>query len=336
MEISNEITVLLAEHHRLVSQALEHLLHEHANARVAAAAEDADGALALGVRLDPDVAIVDLELSPNCSLVSRFRDFCPRTRVIVLADRQTTDTTVLVNALASGAVGALYKDSSIDELARALGSSATSPVLPGEAVGLLLGSYLDSVAEKRQRDLATIASLTSALEAKDLTTGHHVARVPDLALAGLRRIDSMLAQNEEVRYGFLLHDVGKIGIPDHILGKPGPLDEAEWEVMRGHPELGVKILQPARLSNKATDIVLWHHERWDGNGYPHGLRGEEIPLSARVFSVADAFDAMTSDRPYRPALSANEARGELIAGRGTAFDPDIVDVFLELPEVTSA
>jgi HD-GYP domain-containing protein (c-di-GMP phosphodiesterase class II) len=146
----------------------------------------------------------------------------------------------------------------------------------------------------------------------------------------MRLIDEPLALSDEVIYGFMLHDVGKIGVPDDILLKPGPLDYWESEVMRAHPQLGLRIAEPGGFSQKTLDVILSHHERWDGNGYPSGLRGEETPLAARVFAVADAYDAMTSDRPYRPAMPSGDALHIISAASGHAFDPDIVEVFTRL------
>jgi HD-GYP domain-containing protein (c-di-GMP phosphodiesterase class II) len=132
--------------------------------------------------------------------------------------------------------------------------------------------------------------------------------------------------------GALLHDVGKIGIPDAILRKPGKLTAAEWREMRRHPEIGARMLQGIRFLEGALPIVLGHQERWDGKGYPARLSGEAIPLGARIFSVVDTLDAMTSDRPYRKALPYARAREEIVIFRGTQFDPAVVDVFLAIPE----
>jgi HD-GYP domain-containing protein (c-di-GMP phosphodiesterase class II) len=131
-----------------------------------------------------------------------------------------------------------------------------------------------------------------------------------------------------VEFGFLLHDVGKIGIPDHVLQKRGPLDDSELRLMRTHTVLGEQLLRDVDLLHgDGLRVVRSHHERWDGLGYPDGLVRLEIPLAARVFSVADALDAMTSDRPYRSARTWDEAVGEILSERGRQFDPDVVDVF---------
>jgi response regulator RpfG family c-di-GMP phosphodiesterase len=325
-----EVRVLIAEPHRTVADSLNKLISSLGNASVAARAHDTEQALEIGSKLGADVAIVDLDLSPNCTLVAGLHRATPETRIIVMADK-TRDADLLVRALATGAVGAIYKDSSIDDLARAIRSSSRrSPVVADEAAGLLLSSYVDSLSEKRQRDVATISALAAALEVRDAGTGQHVRRVVELAQACMEQIDPGLAGNEEVAYGFMLHDVGKIGVPDAILRKPGPLTKGEWGVMRRHPEMGVQIVGPIGFTGMATGVILCHHERWDGQGYPHGLAKDEIPLPARTFAVADAYDAMTSDRPYRSAVGHTDALEHIDAESGASFDPEVVEVFVDL------
>ena len=134
----------------------------------------------------------------------------------------------------------------------------------------------------------------------------------------------------DMQRGSLLHDVGKIGVSDSILLKPGKLDPEEWEQMRRHPEIGYNMLYQVKFLQGAAEIILCHHERWDGKGYPRGLRGEEIPLGARIFPVADTFDAITSDRPYRKAKSALDAMNEILRCSGSQFDPLVVEAFLDI------
>jgi ribonuclease P protein subunit RPR2 len=150
------------------------------------------------------------------------------------------------------------------------------------------------------------------------------------AVALARAVEPALLADPSVEYGFLLHDVGKIGIPDHVLRKTAPLDESELRLMRTHTLLGEQLLRDVELLHgDGLRIVRSHHERWDGLGYPDGLSGDAIPLAARIFSVADALDAITSDRPYRGARSWDEAATEILAERGLQFDPDVVDAFVE-------
>jgi ribonuclease P protein subunit RPR2 len=182
----------------------------------------------------------------------------------------------------------------------------------------------------REMYLATMKSLAQVVEAKDPTTRGHLDRTAHYGLALARRVDPALAARPEVAYGFFLHDIGKVGIPESILCKTGPLNELEWIVMRSHPHVGAKIVEPIPFMGDAVEIVRSHHERFDGSGYPGGLRGEDIPLGARIFAIADAFDAMTSDRPYRRSLPIDEAVGRIRAGAGTQFDPACVEAFVDL------
>jgi ribonuclease P protein subunit RPR2 len=176
----------------------------------------------------------------------------------------------------------------------------------------------------------TVAALAGALESKDFGTGSHSQRVQRYAVALARAVEPALLADPSVEYGFLLHDVGKIGIPDHVLRKTAPLDESELRLMRTHTLLGEQLLRDVELLHgDGLRIVRSHHERWDGLGYPDGLSGDAIPLAARIFSVADALDAITSDRPYRGARSWDEAATEILAERGLQFDPDVVDAFVE-------
>ena len=179
----------------------------------------------------------------------------------------------------------------------------------------------------REMYVATMKSLAHVVEAKDPTTRGHLDRTAHYGLALARVVDPELAERPEVAYGFFLHDIGKVGIPESILCKTGPLTELEWVVMRSHPNQGARIVEPIPFMGEAVEIVRSHHERYDGGGYPRGLEGEEIPLAARIFAIADSFDAMTSDRPYRSALSMDEAVAEIRAGSGTQFDPMCVEAF---------
>lgn len=183
-----------------------------------------------------------------------------------------------------------------------------------------------------QSYFSTMETLAFLIEAKDVGTRRHLDRTRDLAMALAEIVDPELAARPETPHGFLLHDIGKISIPERLLTKRGPLNSSEWEVMRTHPVVGAHIVTPIRLLGDAVDVVRFHHERFDGKGYPHGLKGEEIPLSARIFSVADAFDAMTTDRPYREAQDLDRAIAEVKRCAGTQFDPVVVEAFLLLSE----
>jgi HD-GYP domain-containing protein (c-di-GMP phosphodiesterase class II) len=183
----------------------------------------------------------------------------------------------------------------------------------------------------------TVRALAAALELRDDETGGHAERVARLALELAKSIDPGLLDDPELEYGFLLHDLGKIGVPDSILLKPGPLTAREQETMRDHPILGERIVaQVPYLRGTARRVVAAHHERWDGAGYPRRVRGIQIPQCARIFSVVDAFDAMTNERPYRAAMKIDDALDEIKRCTGSQFDPLVVEAFLSLQEVRSA
>jgi putative nucleotidyltransferase with HDIG domain len=172
--------------------------------------------------------------------------------------------------------------------------------------------------------ISTITSLARTVEAKDPLTSGHTERVADIALLLASELGFDESQLPAVRVGAIIHDIGKIGIPDQILLKPGPLDSDELEVMRRHPEMSSYIVAELELPPVVKQMVRSHHERFDGAGYPDGLAGEEIPLAARILTVADALDAMTSDRPYRKALPMHVARHEIQDKAGSQFCPRVV------------
>jgi putative nucleotidyltransferase with HDIG domain len=176
----------------------------------------------------------------------------------------------------------------------------------------------------------TLAALIRALDAREKEVGSHSERVMAYArlLAESAGIDER--QRSILAKGALLHDIGKIGVSDNILLKPGKLDPAEWDIMRQHPAVGYEILSGIRYFAGAAELVLSHHERYDGTGYPNGLRGEAIPISARIFVLVDTLDAMTSDRPYRKALSFQAVVDEVVNCSGRQFDPKLVDVFISI------
>jgi HD-GYP domain-containing protein (c-di-GMP phosphodiesterase class II) len=188
--------------------------------------------------------------------------------------------------------------------------------------------------ELRGSYVATVRALTNAVEARDAYTGKHAERVAAYGLELMRRVDPELAANPQMEFGFLLHDVGKVAIPDGILHKAERLGDEEEGLMRRHPVIGWEILRGIPFLEEAGQIVRYHHERFDGSGYPEGLAGEEIPLPARVFAVADALDAITTDRPYRPAASIAQAREAIARAAGTHFDPRVVDALGEIPDET--
>jgi putative nucleotidyltransferase with HDIG domain len=176
---------------------------------------------------------------------------------------------------------------------------------------------------------ATIEGWSHAMDLRDKETEGHTLRVTQLALKLAKAFGLSDEELVQVRRGALLHDIGKMGVPDQILLKPGPLSEDEWVLMRKHPVFALEMLSPIRYLRKALDIPYSHHEKWNGSGYPQGLKGNQIPLAARIFAVVDVWDALRSDRPYRPAWTEDKALEYINASVGTHFDPQVVKIFMD-------
>jgi len=187
----------------------------------------------------------------------------------------------------------------------------------------------NALSQMRTTFRETVRSMAYVVEAKDAYTGQHLERCRVYGNTLMQAL-GVASQYPDAEFGFLLHDVGKVGVPERILNKPRPLSAAEWRVMRTHAIIGYQILQAIPFMTTAASIVRCHHEMWDGAGYPEGLKGEEIPLPARVFQVVDAFDAMTTDRPYRASIGVERAAEEIDRMAGTQFDPDVCRIFAGL------
>jgi putative nucleotidyltransferase with HDIG domain len=247
----------------------------------------------------------------------------PETEVVVLHD--DTDPAVVRSILDAGAVS-MVTTSTSDRQLRATIEAATDGhgLIDLDIVRPVIDLYATLHAETRRRNRAVIESLAAAVEAKDTVTSRHLRAVSRLATQLADAVDPALTGSDDFLFGCLLHDVGKIGVPERILMKPGALTPEEWEVMRRHPATGARVVRPLGLSPVVTDVVLYHHERWDGRGYPEGLEADEIPLAARVFSVCDALEAMTAARPYRGPLPMSVAFERVLLEAGHQFDPDVV------------
>lgn len=210
----------------------------------------------------------------------------------------------------------------------------------GELAGFWVMGIIPGWLFDRQRslllDLAnaneeTLLGLVAALDLREHNTCLHSQRVRKYTELIADRFGVDKKMKQEIGFGALLHDVGKIAVPDHILLKPGKLTELEWEEMRKHPEAGYRIVKRIGFLKHAADIVYMHHEQFDGTGYPRGIKGDKIPLGARMFMVADVYDALTSERPYRSPMTYEEAAVEIRKMSGSHFDPAIVDIFMAIP-----
>jgi response regulator RpfG family c-di-GMP phosphodiesterase len=313
-------------------------------------AEDARVAEDRIVLRSPHVIVLDIHM-PGLDGLSFCRGLkrspaTAATRIVLLTADDAPETAEA--AWAAGADAFLRKPFSplelLDVVERLAGGIRAAP-----AVGSLLedreAEQLDLYAadlrrlleiERGQRALLqrayreAVTALATALESKDTGTQAHSRRVQQYACELARAVDADLLDDPSLEYGFLLHDVGKIGIPDRILLKPGPLSEPERRLMRTHTVLGEQLLGGVSLlRGEGLRVVRSHHEWWDGRGYPDGLADGDIALGARIFAVADALDAITSDRPYRPAGDWDRAVAEIRRGAGGQFDPEVVDAFVE-------
>jgi response regulator RpfG family c-di-GMP phosphodiesterase len=181
--------------------------------------------------------------------------------------------------------------------------------------------------ELRQSYMLTVRALASAVEARDAYTGRHAERVAAYGLQLAEAYGLRLGDEPEIEFGFLLHDAGKVAVPDAILFKPGRLTNAERLIIEQHPVTGSEIVRDIAFLGAARDVIRHHHERWDGTGYPDKLAGEAIPISARIFAVADTLDALTTNRPYRRASTIAQARVIILQAIGTHFDPSVIEAF---------
>ena len=188
--------------------------------------------------------------------------------------------------------------------------------------------------ELKRSYYATVRALSNAVEARDAYTGKHAERVAAYGVEIARAYGLSSPDAPEIEFGFLLHDIGKVAISDSILHKPEALTDEERRKVRRHPEKGEQILDGIEFLQDAAKVVRSHHERWDGSGYPDHLRGDEIPVAARVFAVADVFDALTTERPYRPASTIAQARSMIKAGSGSQFDPRVIEAFNTIGDET--
>jgi putative two-component system response regulator len=266
------------------------------------------------LRRPPDVALLDIGMPGMDGL-----EVTRRLRAV--------PTTALLPIILVTARGRL--EDKVAGLDAGASDFVTKPFDPAELLARVRSNQRLSTALKRLENTQDVLiALASAIDAKDPVTEHHCDRVAEQATILAQTLGLSDSAIEAVTYGAVLHDVGKIGIAEAVLTKPGQLTESERAEMQRHPAIGDGILRPLHLGSIVGPIVRGHHERWDGSGYPDGLRGEAIPIGARIVAVVDSYDAMTHDRPYRDALSNDAAREELLRSRGTQFDPAIVDAFL--------
>jgi putative nucleotidyltransferase with HDIG domain len=284
-----------------------------------------------------DLMMADLD---GMGLLERTKEKFPDMPVIMVT--AVHDISAALKAIRDGAYDYLLKPFEREQLLatvhRALENRRLK--LENEAYQTKLEALVTARTHQLQKAMAdlersydiTLQALGGALDMKDAETEGHSKRVTAFTIAIARQLGLTADQIRVIARGAFLHDIGKMAIPDAILRKPAALDANETAIVREHCYRGFQILRNIPFLSEASEIVYSHQERWDGTGYPRGLKGEEIPLGARIFSIADTLDAITSDRPYRPAQSVAAAREEIRLWRGRQFDPKIVDTFLAMPE----
>lgn len=319
----SERRVLIVDDDALVRETLRFVL-EDGGYQVYAASSGAE-ALRVLEQKPVDIVLSDIFMPGmnGFDLLRQIRERAPDTPVILITGYGNIE--MAREALKQGASDFITKPYNIHEIPIMIERNVTRHSL----LTTQTRQYEDAVQKSYQ---ATLDALLAALDTRDTETEGHSERVAAYTMAMANRLKLSPTELADIERGALLHDIGKIGVPDSILYKPEPLTPQEWEIMKQHPAIGYRMCMKVDALRPAAPIVLHHHERWDGQGYPYGLAGEAIPLGARIFAIADTLDAMTSDRPYRKAMSFAEAREEIIRCAGTQFDPDMVKLFLEIPE----
>lgn len=321
--------VLICDDSATSRRMLRDLIDRDPELELVGEAEDGAEAVELAWKLVPDVVLMDIEMPvlDGVEATRRLRRRLPGTRVVALSSHDSEE--MVVRMVEAGAHSYALKSGSLDDLRRAL-AATSGGYLDGRLVPPVFDGIVHLFHAQRELTHGIVRTLAAAVEARDGYTGGHIERVASLALRLSDRFAPGITDDPRVEFGYLLHDLGKLGVADHVLLKPGKLDEDEWAQMRAHVEIGVRLLEPIPEFEPVREIVLCHHEHWNGNGYPRGLAGEEIPLPARLFALCDAYDAMASDRPYRNRLDAATVESELRGGAGTQFDPAVVEVFLDV------
>ena len=294
-------------------------------------AKDAIEALAEIGRNNIDLVLSDI-MMPGMSGVDLLKEIQLRSQdTAVILVTAVSDAQTAIDAMKMGASDYVTKPFNLVEVMmsvdRALEKRAL--VLSNRDYRERLEQRVEEQTEEiRVTFLGAVKALAEALEAKDPYTHGHSRRVTEIAVMMARELGLPTEEQDRIRLAGLVHDIGKIGVPEEILHKPGKLTDEEFASIREHPSVGVRILRPIIRDQEVLAIVRHHHERFEGGGYPDGIAGEEIPMGSRLMAVADAFDAMTSIRPYRLPLKSEEARLQLRGNSGTQFDPEVVSLFL--------
>lgn len=325
--MSNKPIILVIDDEKIVRETLEALLSEDYQLHFA---ENGMEGLALAMQTKPDVILLDV-MMPKL-------DGYAVCRQIRATDLLVEIPIIMITALDD-------RDSRLQGLRAGVDDFLSKPFDSMELLARIqtitrLNRYRHIVEQRSQleemhKELLisyhkTIEGWVNALDLRDKETEGHTRRVSEKSVELARAIGVGEDQLNDIRMGALLHDIGKLGVPDSILLKPGKLTEEEWKVMRLHPVYAYQWLAPIAFLKNAVDIPYCHHEKWNGSGYPRGLQGEDIPLSARLFTIVDVWDALCSDRPYRAAMPEHEVLEFIKSGSGEHFDPSLVEIFISM------
>jgi putative nucleotidyltransferase with HDIG domain len=302
-------------------------------------AGNADQALEEMASNRPDLVILDINMpgKSGTALLSEIKATFPDTAVIMATAK--TDTNTAIHCMKEGAYDYLIKPFNLDDVVLSVDRALEKKRLEHENRDYqqhLEVKVEEQSAKIRASFINSVTSLAYALEAKDKYTSGHSRRVTDMAVAIARKLNLPQESIEKIELAGLLHDIGKIGVREDILNKEDTLTDEEFKHVKRHCEKGDRILSPIVEDQDISRMVRHHHEHWDGKGYPDKLSGQQIPQGARVLAVADAYDAMTSERPYRQALNPYKASDEIARFAGSQFDPSVVNAFLEISAVASA
>lgn len=345
IDSTSELNVLVVDDDTAVRELLADGLESFGYATVQASGIDEAFEIVKGQPLRLVLSDIDMPGGDGIQLLNRVKQFAPDLDVIMVTGAIDADTAI--QAIRQGASDYVTKPFNLDEVQIVVERTLEKRRLILE--NRAHQEHLEELVAQRTKELlekkdeveklyselegtyeATLQALVTALDLRDNETHGHSYRVVEYAVVVAERMGVSPGEAAWIRRGAILHDVGKIGVPDAILRKPEKLTPEEWVEMRRHPEMGYQMLKHIPFLKPALDIVLYHQERYDGTGYPFGLAGDAIPLGARIFAVVDTFDAMTSDRPYRPALSMDAVRAEIERCTGTQFDPKVVEAFFSI------
>jgi response regulator RpfG family c-di-GMP phosphodiesterase len=331
--------ILIVDDEPAIRSVLRDFLCDSYDCASADSSEEALALLRAGERFDLIISDITMQGMSGLELVPRALYLVPETVIIMISGMQTIESAV--EALRAGAFDYIMKPFELSHVEVAVRRALKHHELL--VAKCRYENYLEVLVRQRTEELSqvlnsledsyrtTLKALTAALETRDMDTHGHSERVVNFSLRLGRELGLDADQLRSLEFGSLLHDIGKIGVPDAILRKPSQLTEEEWEKMREHPELGRRILGGIKFLEGAARVVGQHHEKWDGTGYPAGLCGREIDLNARIFAVADAFDAIISDRVYRAGKPFELAAAELDRCAGRHFDPEVVAAFHRVP-----